>query len=153
MAWLLFFTRCNASSVIFYSTHTENVIYLFYTMKIEMDYQRIWGHEKRKTSPLTWSVEADLSSSVYMCVSFNRSRSQPMKVHTAVTLLYNIGYIVNGLSPCVSYIYNTELLRLKSNEQNLKLKITTNGYIRMKIRYIPITLNESYCKVRGIIGR
>ena len=56
------------SSVIYYSTHTrKNVIYLFYTIKIQMVYWKILGHEKRKTSPLTW-YGMDLTS------SFNRSR-------------------------------------------------------------------------------
>ena len=61
------------SSVIYYSTHPrKNVIYLFYTIKIQMVYWRILGHEKRKTKPLTWS-DVDLKPSV--CVCFHRSRS------------------------------------------------------------------------------
>ena len=60
-----------------------------------MDYQRIWGHEKRKMSPLTRSDEADFLSSV--CVRpLTDHDQQPMKVDTAVKLLHNIGYIVNG---------------------------------------------------------
>ena len=99
-----------------------------------MVYQRIWGHEKRKTSPLTRSDEADLLSSVCVCPLTNHDQ-QPMKVHTAVTLLYNFGYIVNSRSPCTSYIipsYNG----FKSNEHNLKLKMRTNCYIRLKITYL-----------------
>ena len=37
------------SSVIYYSTHTwKNVIYLFYTIKIQMVYSRIFGAKKKK---------------------------------------------------------------------------------------------------------
>ena len=39
------------SSVIYYSTHTrKNVIYLFYTIKIQMVIEGFLGHEKRKTA-------------------------------------------------------------------------------------------------------
>ena len=66
---------CSLHTVTFFCdllqyTHTENVIYLYYTIKKFKVYWRIFGHEKRKTSPLAW-YGMDLTSSV--CVSFNRS--------------------------------------------------------------------------------
>ena len=46
------------SSVIYYSTHTrKNVIYFFYTIKIQMVYWRIFGAwKKTKTSLQTWII-------------------------------------------------------------------------------------------------
>ena len=49
VAWLLFFTRCDVFCDLLQYTHTrENVIYLFYTIRIQMVYWRILGHEKEK---------------------------------------------------------------------------------------------------------
>ena len=58
------------SSVIYYSTHIrKNVIYLFYTIQIQMVYWRIFGTWKKKNK----SADVDLTSS--LCVSFKRPRS------------------------------------------------------------------------------
>ena len=84
------------SYLIYYSTHTrKNVIYLFYTIKIQMVYWRILGHEKRTTNPLTWS-DVVLKPSVCVCVcvcvcAFIDHGEQPMKMHREVTLLYKRG--------------------------------------------------------------
>ena len=90
------------SSVIYYSTHTqENVIYLFYTIKIQMVYWRILGHGKRKTSPLTW-YGVDLTSSVCPLIDHGQ---QPMKMHTEVTL-YKLVYMIYDMLLHVYMVYH-----------------------------------------------
>ena len=55
-----------------------------------MVYWRILGHEKRKTSPLTW-YGVDLTPSV--CVSFNRSQSTTNEnAHRSLYIYYSITY-------------------------------------------------------------
>ena len=52
VAWLLFFTRCDVFCDLLQYTHTEeNVIYLFYTIKIQTVYWRIFGEWKKKNKP------------------------------------------------------------------------------------------------------
>ena len=93
VAWLLFFTRCDVFCDLLQYTHTrENVIYSFYTIKIQMVYWRILGHEKRKTSPLTW-YGVDLTPSVCVCPLIDHGQ-QPMKTHTEVTLLHKELYAI-----------------------------------------------------------
>ena len=76
------------------TVHTrKNLIYLFYTIKIQMVHWRILGHEKRKTSMLTWS-DVDLTPSV--CV--------PMKMPTEVTLLYKHIYYLDSIKCWESHI-------------------------------------------------
>ena len=49
------FLHTATSSVIYYSIHTRKNVYLFYTIKIHIVWlQDFGGHEKRKTSLLTW---------------------------------------------------------------------------------------------------
>ena len=56
---VVLYTPWHLLYVTYYITHTQkNVIYLFYTIEIEMVYWRILGHEKRKLQvcwrDLTW---------------------------------------------------------------------------------------------------
>ena len=95
MAWLLFFTRCD---VFCYSTHIQKnvctvIIYLFYTMKIQMVYWKILRAWKKKNK----FADVDFSPSVltwiwrHLCVCpLIDHCQQPMKMHTEVQLLYNI---------------------------------------------------------------
>ena len=63
----------DCSSVIYYGTvHTQGKMSSICFIQKKFKYWRIWGHEKRKTSPLMW-YGMDLTPSE--CVSFNRSRS------------------------------------------------------------------------------
>ena len=58
------------------------------------------GHEKRKTSLLTWS-DVDLTPSVCPLIDH---REQPMKMHTEVTLLFNTPIKLRpSLSNCMLY--------------------------------------------------
>ena len=88
------------SSVIYYSTHTwKNVIYLFYTIKIQMVYWRILGAKKGKQvcwRDLTW-----IWRHLCVCPLIDYGQ-QPMKMHTEVALLYNIKLLYN-LKKCFGY--------------------------------------------------
>ena len=81
------------SSVIYYSTHTRvNVIYLFYSINIQMAYWSIFGAWKKKNKP----ADVIWRRSVW-CVCVLRGQ-QPIKMPTEVTLLYNMEYTVHALS-------------------------------------------------------
>ena len=74
VAWLLFFTRCDVVSDLLQYTHTENVIYLYYTVKIQMDFSRFLGHD------------VDIWRHLCVCPLIDHGQ-QPMKshMHTKVT--------------------------------------------------------------------
>ena len=119
------------SSVVYYSTHTrKGITYLFSTIKIQMVYWRILGHEKSKTSPLTWLWRGLTSSA---CVSFN-SHGQVSTNENAHrnTLLYKLKYRIS--LRCWT-IYNFiplsfQTVRLFSNNImliKLPLKVLTNS--------------------------
>ena len=81
------------SSVIYYSTHTwKNVIYLFYTIKIQMVYWRSWGQLK-KEKQVRWRDMAWIWRHLCVCPLIDHSQ-QPMKMHTEVMLLYNDWYML-----------------------------------------------------------
>ena len=102
------------SSVIYYSTHArENVIYLFYAIKIQMVYWRILGawKKKNKSADVIWrGFDA-------ICVLYIIDHGeQPMKMHTEVTLLYTEYYycilnttIVYWLYVFINYYYYSHI--------------------------------------------
>ena len=63
--WLLFVTSCDIFCDLLQYTHTENVNYLFYTIKIQMVYLRILGMKNKGL--LTWS---DVNLTPYVCPAY-----------------------------------------------------------------------------------
>ena len=73
VAWLLFFTRCDVFYDLLQYKHTgKSNLFVLNNKNSKNLLKDFGGHEKRKTSLLTWS-DVDLTPSV--SVSFNRSRS------------------------------------------------------------------------------
>ena len=94
VAWLLFFTRCDVFCDLLQYTHTrENVIYSFYTIKIQMVYWRILGawKKKNKSADVIWRGFDAIC--VCVCPLIDHGQ-QPMKTHTEVTLLHKELYAI-----------------------------------------------------------
>ena len=93
--YILFFTRCDVICDLLQYTHTwKNVIYLFYTIKIQMFYWRIFGawEKKNKSADVIWRG----FDAICVCPLIDHGE-QPMKMHTGVTLLYNSKYIIHNI--------------------------------------------------------
>ena len=87
VAWLLFFTRCDVFCDLLQYTHTEKCnLSVLYNKNSNCLLKDFRGHEKRKTSLLTWS-DVDFTPSVCVCPLIDHDQ-QPMKMHTEVTLLH-----------------------------------------------------------------
>ena len=96
VAWLLFFTRCDVFCDLLQCRHTrENFIYLFYTIKIQMDFWRFFGAWRGYLTPS-------------VCVSFNRSwsttheKSHAHKSHISFIFNQSLDTPVNLPHVCIS---------------------------------------------------
>ena len=109
VAWLLFFTPCDVVCDLLHYTHSrKNVIYLFYTIKIQMDFSRFFGTWRGYRTP---SVSFNRSRSTthekshahksHICFIYNQSLGTPVNLpHIYITIKWTITSINLYFTQC-----------------------------------------------------
>ena len=108
---LLFFTRCDVFCDLLQYTHTEKCnLFVLYNKNSSGLLKDLGSMKKEK--PVCWRDLTWIWRHLCVCPSIDHGR-QPMKMHTEVTLLYNLLYFrCTTMNKCTNFLARSDLIQL-----------------------------------------